>query len=81
MNKLRMLVLTALVAATVGVGALASAPPASAMPMDCDAYALRSAMYGSLAITAAAAHDYARADYYEYWAEFYFGLEQKCYGG
>jgi hypothetical protein len=33
MNKLKMLVLTALAAATVGTGALAAAPSASAMPL------------------------------------------------
>jgi hypothetical protein len=81
MNRLKLLALTALTAATVGVGALAAAPSASAMPLDCDEYALRSAMYGSLALTAAAAHDYALMDYYEFWAEVFFGLEQKCYGG
>jgi hypothetical protein len=32
MNKLKMLVLTGLAAATVGTGALAAAPSASAMP-------------------------------------------------
>lgn len=32
MNKLKMLVLAALTAATVGVGALAAAPSASALP-------------------------------------------------
>jgi hypothetical protein len=34
MNKLKMLLLTALVAATVGTGALAAAPSASAKPTD-----------------------------------------------
>jgi hypothetical protein len=34
MNKLKMLALTALAAATIGTGALASAPSASAMPND-----------------------------------------------
>jgi hypothetical protein len=34
MNKLKMLVLTALAAVTVGTGALAAAPSASAMPIN-----------------------------------------------
>ena len=36
MNKFKMLVLTALAAATVGTGALAAAPSASAMPISSD---------------------------------------------
>jgi hypothetical protein len=43
MKKLKTLVLTALAAATLGVGALASAPSASAMSVNCDAPLLREA--------------------------------------
>jgi hypothetical protein len=35
MNKLKMLVLTAMAAATIGTGALAAAPSASAAPLTC----------------------------------------------
>jgi hypothetical protein len=44
MNKLKMLALTALAAATIGTGALAAAPSASAMPaqtVDCGALKIK----------------------------------------
>jgi hypothetical protein len=36
MNKLKMFAITALAAATIGVGGLVTAPSAFAMPMSCD---------------------------------------------
>ena len=52
MNKLKLLVLTALAAATVGTGALAAAPSASAMTFHgflCDEMAKRASAYGDKA--------------------------------
>jgi hypothetical protein len=84
MNKLKMLALTAPAAATIGTGALAAAPSASAMPaqtVDC----------GALKIKYRAYFDTARILYMinnpEY--DYYFGLaqaywemlEEYCRGG
>jgi hypothetical protein len=80
MNKLKMLVLTALAAATVGVGALAAAPSASAAAKNCDALLIREAMYYDLATVALGKHDLDLFHYYATWGDIYAGAVDKCLG-
>jgi hypothetical protein len=81
MNKLKMLVLTALVAATVGFGALASAPSASAMPVDCDALVMRALMYQSLAYAAEGMGNLDAAMSYFNRSTLYFRMATVCEAG
>jgi hypothetical protein len=67
MNKLKVLVLTALAAATVGTGALAAAPSASALPartIDCNDVSFKADFYHLMSNAAAAVGDHVWATYY-----------------
>jgi hypothetical protein len=66
MNKLKMLVLTALAAATVGIGALAAAPSASAA-ISCTEAIKLSATYG------------AQGDFFEYYVGGAYGRMMAMY--
>jgi hypothetical protein len=79
MNKLKMIAITALAAATVGVGSLVAAPSASAMPR-CQEYEARALMYESLEAVAEGQGDYALATYYNFWAQYNYRMAIRCYG-
>jgi hypothetical protein len=81
MNKLKIFALTAVTAATVCVGSLVAPQSASAMPLSCEAYEMRALTYESLEMVAEASGDYALATGYNFWAQVYYSLMKKCYGG
>lgn len=77
MNKLKMLALTALGAATVGIGALAAAPSASAMrarTVDCGALAIKAKAYGDTATILLAQGSSGWAAYYAGLATAYYNM-------
>ena len=82
MNKLKMLVGTALAAATVGTGALAAAPSASAMPIQsdyCKSLLAKVHAYEDLANIFESYGDYYWANYYASITESYLKLyEWNC---
>jgi hypothetical protein len=80
MNKVKMITVVALTAATVCVGSLVAAPSASAMPR-CQEYEARALMYEGLEAVADGQGDYALATYYNFWAQFNYRLAIRCYGG
>ncbi len=75
MKKLKMLALTGMVAATIGTGALASAPSASALPKDeCRYYLGRSQDYIREGGQAALAGNWSYASYCYQNAQYYLSL-------
>jgi hypothetical protein len=80
MNKLRMTAIAALTAATVCAGSLVAAPSASALPR-CQEYEAAALTYEGLEAAAEGQGDYALATYYNFWAQVYWNLTIRCYGG
>ena len=77
MNKLKMLALTAMAAATIGTGALAAAPSASAMPaqtIDCGALKIKAKAYGDTATILLATGSSSWAAYYAGLATAYYNM-------
>lgn len=77
MNKLKMLVLTAVAAATIGTGALVAAPSASAMPaqtVDCGALKIKAKAYGDTATILYYTGNYATSAYYAGLATAYYEM-------
>jgi hypothetical protein len=81
MNKLKMLALTALAAATIGTGALATAPSASAMPatpvINCEDVAFKATLYSATAEALYAAGALVRAAYYAGLATAYYNIHTR----
>ena len=79
MNKLKMLVLAALAAATVAVGALAAAPSASAMS-NCDYYENKSIAYDNTATILFYLGNYDLGNRYRAMSAAYEGAWEHCMG-
>jgi hypothetical protein len=81
MNKLRMLVLAALAAATVAVGALAAAPSASAQRNQsvCDGLKMKAKVAGDLYIVWQYVGNFQLAKYYLGRSAAYYDAAADCY--
>jgi hypothetical protein len=80
MGRLKIFAMTAIAAATIGVGGLYAAPSASAMP-NCDALFFRGDMYYNLGNVAAATGNVYQASWYWGMAQAYFDMAKECWGG
>ena len=77
MNKLKALAVTALAAATVGVGALAAAPSASAM-RNCTYYENKSIAYDDTATILFSLGDYSLGNKYRGMSAAYMEMWKNC---